>query len=358
VKLEPVLALSPFVLSATIFIGAVTAIGGSIIALAQIDVKRTLSYLVSAYMGMIFVAVGVGQTQAALLLVFTHAVSMALLITSIGGIIWNSITQNVTQLGGLWSRRPISGLAFLVGTLGMVAFPPFGSFWAILELISGLRHTHPWLVGVLLLVNALTAFGLTRVFCLLFGGEANPMAQRSPEVHWPMMLPMTVLLGFVLHVPLLLQAWNLLPSWVEINTDMALLLIWSTIFGGSMSAVVYLGNTIPKPVRFPLQSLQNLVSYDFYTPKLYRSSVVFGVDLISRLASWIDKYLVDGVVNLFGLVTLFSGQNLKYSTSGATQFYALTVLLGVVSLGFFLCFPFLSNMAFVFADNFIHPPVG
>jgi NAD(P)H-quinone oxidoreductase subunit 5 len=357
VKLEPILALSPFVLSTTIFIGAVTAVGGSLIALAQIDVKRTLSYLVSAYMGIVFIAVGTGHTQAALMLVFTHAISMALLIMSIGGIIWNSITQNVTQLGGLWSRRPMSGLAFIVGTLGLVAFPPLGSFWALLELVDGVGETHPWLVGVLLLVNGLTAFGLTRVFCLLFGGEAKPMAQRSPEVHWPMMLPMTVLLGFTLHVPLVLQACNLLPR-VDIDLPMTVLLIVSSILGGSLSALVYLGNTVAKPVRFPIQSLQNLVAYDFYTPTLYRSSFVFGVDLISRITAWIDQYLVDGVVNLFGSVTIFGGQNLKYSTSGQSQFYALTILFGVVLLGFFLCFPFLSDMAGAFAANFMHQAVG
>lgn len=358
VKLEPILALSPFVLSTTIFIGAVTAVGGSLIALAQIDVKRTLSYLVSAYMGIVFIAVGTGQTQAALMLVFTHAISMALLIMSIGGITWNSITQNVTQLGGLWSRRPMSGLAFIVGTVGLIAFPPFGSFWALLELVDGLRETHPWLVGVLLLVNVLTAFGLTRVFCLLFGGEAKLMAQRSPEVHWPMMLPMMVLLGFTLHVPLVLQACDLLPNWIAIDMSMALLLVGSSILGGSLSALIYLGNVVPKPVRFPVQSLQNLVAYDFYTPTLYRSSFVFGVDLISRITAWIDQYLVDGVVNLFGSVTIFSGQNLKYSTSGQSQSYALTILFGVVLLGFFLCFPFLTNMALVFAANFMHQTVG
>jgi NAD(P)H-quinone oxidoreductase subunit 5 len=67
VKLQPVLALSPFALSFTVFIGAVTAVGASLIVIAQVDVKRSLSYSVSAYMGLVFVAVGTGQTQAALL---------------------------------------------------------------------------------------------------------------------------------------------------------------------------------------------------------------------------------------------------------------------------------------------------
>lgn len=358
VKLEPVLALSPVAMNATVFVGAVTAVGGSLIALAQIDIKRTLSYLVSAYMGIVFIAVGTGHPQAALMLVFTHAISIALLIMSVGSVIWNSITQDVTQLGGLWSRRPISGLAFIVGALGLVAFPPFGSFWALLDLTSSLKETHPWLIGALLLVNTFTAFGLTRVFCLVFGGEAQQMSQRSPEVHWPMMLPMTILLGFSLHVPLVLQSASLLPSWADMSKDVALLLLWSGIFGGSLSAVVYLGKTIAKPVRFPIKPLQDLVAYDFYTPKLYRSSVVGLVDFVSRITFWFDKYFVDGFANLFGLATLFSGQSLKYSTSGQSQFYALTIVLGITLLSVFLCFPFLSHLALVFTASVSQQPTG
>jgi NAD(P)H-quinone oxidoreductase subunit 5 len=192
----------------------------------------------------------------------------------------------------------------------------------------------------------------------LFLGKAGQMSQRSPEVHWPMMLPMTLSLGVTLHLPLVMQACNLLPAWAEINTDMALLLIWSSIFGSSMSAVIYLGTFVPKPVRFPIKALQDLVAYDFYTPILYRSSIVFSVGLISQVTAWFDKYLVDGAVNLFGIATVFGGQSLKYSTSGQYQFYAFTILLGITLLGVWLCFPFLSHMALVFTADMAQQPVG
>jgi NAD(P)H-quinone oxidoreductase subunit 5 len=348
VKLQPVLALSPFVEATMIFIGAVTAVGGSLIALAQIDAKRTLSYLVSAYMGVVFIAVGTGQNEAALLVVLGHALSIGLLVMSIGAVIWNSITQDVTMLGGLWSRRPISGLSLIIGAAGLVAVPPLGNFWALLELADGLQESrYPWLIGVLLLTNALTAFGLTRVFCLLFMGQPKEMAQRSPEIHYWMAFPMIVLASLNLHLPLILMSLDLLPSWVELSKDMALLLVWSSVFGCGLAAIVYLGDRIPKPVRFPVKALQDLVAYDFYTPKLYRNSIVFGVDLISRLTSWFDKYFVDGAVNLFGIATIFGGQSLRYSTSGQSQSYALTILLGVALFGLMLCLPFLAHMEIV-----------
>lgn len=345
VKLEPVLALSPLVMSAIVYIGAVTAVGGSLIAIAQIDAKRALSYSVSAYMGLVFIAVGTGQTEAALLLVLTHALAIALLVMGSGAVIWNNITQDLTQLGGLWSRRPVSGLAFVVGAAGLLAFPPLGSFWALLKLADALWATNPVVVGILLVVNALTAFSLTREFALIFGGKPKQMTVRSPEVHWPMALPMTILLGFNLHVPLVLQSLSLLPDWVEVNKNVALLLIWSTIFGCSIAAVIYLGQWVPKPVRLPSKALQDFFAYDLYTAKLYRLTVVFSVGLISRMISLIDRYLVDGLVNLVGLASIFGGESLKYSTSGQMQFYAFTILLGVGLLGMMVGWPFLSHLA-------------
>lgn len=339
IKLQPVLSLSPLVSAFIVAIGAVTAIGGSLIAIAQIDVKRCLSYSVSAYMGLVFIAVGAQQDEAALLLVLTHALASAILVMSIGGIVWNSVTQDVTQLGGLWSRRPISGIAYIVGILGLIGLPPLGSFWALLKLADGLWGTHPWLVGIIMVVNALTAFSLTREFGLIFGGKAKQMSERSPEALWFMVLPMVVLLGFILHLPLILQSLSILPSWAELNKDVALLLIWSSIFGCSISGVIYLGN-IPKPVRLPWKPLQDLLAYDFYTPTLYRTTIVFGVDQLSKFVDMLDRFVVDGIVNFVGLFSLLGGEGLKYSTNGQTQFYALTVLLGVGVLGAWVTWPY------------------
>ncbi|MBD2517871.1 NAD(P)H-quinone oxidoreductase subunit F [Nostoc sp. FACHB-973] len=339
IKLQPVLSLSPVVSSAMVGIGAVTALGASLIAIAQIDMKRCQSYSVSAYMGLVFIAVGVQQDEAALLLVLTHALSAALLVMSTGGIIWNSITQDVTQMGGLWKRRPISGIAFIVGSLGLIGFPPLGSFWALMELADGLWETQPWLVGVIIAVNALTAVSLTREFALLFGGKATQMTERSPEAHWPMILPMMILLGFNLNLPFILQNLSLIPDWASLNKDVALLLNWSSIFGCSITGVIYFSN-IPKPIRLPWKGLQDLIAYDFYTPNIYRMTIIFSVAKISQLADTIDRFVVDGIVNLVGLFSLLGGESLKYSTSGQTQFYAFTVLLGVGALGMWVSWPF------------------
>ncbi|MBD1805692.1 NAD(P)H-quinone oxidoreductase subunit F [Microcoleus sp. FACHB-SPT15] len=347
IKIEPVIALSPLAASATLFIGAVTALGGTMVAIAQIDIKRTLSYLVSAYMGLVFIAVGTGQAQTALTLMLTYAVAMALLVMSVGGIIWNSITQDVTKLGGLWAKRPASAFSYLVGAAGLVAVPPLGGFFSLLQVGDHLSNTYPWLLGLLLLVNGLATFSLTRVFGLVFGGKPKPMSERSPEVHWPMALPMLLLMGFTLHVPLILLQWQLIPDWSTLNTTVAGLLVLSSAVGCSLGSFIYLNNGFAKPVRFGTKSLQDLFAYDFYTEKLYRLTIVFVVDLVSRAISWADRYIVDGVVNLVGILTVFSGQSLRYNVSGQTQFYALTILSGIVLFGIVVSWPFLSHLTLI-----------
>ncbi|GAB4429805.1 MAG: NAD(P)H-quinone oxidoreductase subunit F [Cyanobacteria bacterium J069] len=346
IKLQPVLALSPTVTTTMIAIGAVTALGATLISIAQIDVKRALSYLASAYMGIVFMAAGAGQSQAALLLLLTYAIAISAMLMSTGSIVLNSITQNLTQLGGLWSRRPVSGLSYAAGALGLVAIPPFGGFWALLKLVDGLREDYPLVAVLLLVVNDLVAFSVVRVFCLIFGNQPQPMAQRSPENLWPVTLPMVVMAALTLHLPLVLQSLDLLPSWALLDKNAALLLTWSSLMGVVLAAVVYLG-PVAKPVRLPWKFLQDLLAYDFYTPTLYRSSVVGSVDLVSRLVDWGDRYLVDGLVNLVGVASIFGGETLKYGNTGKTQFYALTIAVGLTVLILLSAWSILSNLKFV-----------
>ncbi|HEY9749172.1 MAG TPA: NAD(P)H-quinone oxidoreductase subunit F [Allocoleopsis sp.] len=340
IKLQPVLALSPVALTTLVVFGTATTLGASLIAIAQIDIKRALSYSVSAYMGLVFIAVGTQHPEAARLLLLTQSCAFALLFMAAGAVILTTITQDLTQLGGLWSRRPVTGLAMLVGGAGLIAFPPFGGFWGLFQLADSLWSSRPWLVGVVLIVNGLTAFSLMRVFGLTFGGKPTQMTERSPEVFWPLALPMIVLTVFTLLVPLVLQRFDLLPNWAGLNKQLAPLLVWSTLLGGSLGGAVYLGNALPKPVKLFWQPLQDFLAYDFYIQRLYQLTIVNLVNSSARLTAWFDRHVVDGAVNAVGLVTLFSGQALRYTASGQSQLYVLLVVFSLIAIGFLVSWSF------------------
>jgi NAD(P)H-quinone oxidoreductase subunit 5 len=199
---------------------------------------------------------------------------------------------------------------------------------------------------VLLLVNGLTALNLTRVFGLVFVGKPQPKTRRAPEVAWPMALPMVILTVFALMVPWMLQQWQLLISWsgpwaktgdfdalnLLLKTLDTPLLILSGLIGCAIGVAIYWYGVLPRPVRLPVPVLQDLLAYDFYIDRIYRLTVVWAVDSLSKMSAWTDRYVVDGVVNLFGLATIFGGEGLKYSGTGQSQFYVLTIAGGVAVL--------------------------
>ncbi|MDY6937302.1 MAG: NAD(P)H-quinone oxidoreductase subunit F [Cyanobacteriota bacterium] len=342
IKLQPVLALSPVASQVIIWVGAVTAIGASLISIAQIDIKRVLSYLVSAYMGLTFVAIGTGQTHTALILLFTYTIAMALMVMSTGGIVLNNISQNLTHYGGLWSRRPISGICLLVGAGSLVALPPLGGFWALAQMADFLWKSNLWLFGVLLAVNGLCAFSVTRLFGLMFAGKPNAMTVRSPEGLWLLVLPMMVLMGLALHVPLLLLQWQLLPDPSSFDRTVIFPLVFLTIDGLALGGLIYFNPNWQKPVRFGPKFLQDFFAYDLYTAQIYKVTIVFVVGIVSRAVYWFDRFIVDGAVNLVGLATVLGGQTLRYNISGQAQFYVLSILLGVSLFLFAIIAPLLN----------------
>lgn len=341
IKLEPILALSPVASLALVVIGTVTAIEASFVAIAQIDIKRSLSHTTSAWLGLVFITVGLQRADVAAALLVAHAVAKGLLFMSTGSIILTTSNQNLTEMGGLWSRMPATTSAFVVGAAGLIGLIPLGGYWALSQGINALWVYHPWLVAVFLLVNGITAFGLTRVFRLVFLGNPQPKTRRAPEVAWPMALPMVILTVVTLMTPLLLQQLSLLPpsKYEYLIRPPQLLLSGSSLVGCSLGSLVYLPRTWSRSVRVPVKFVQDLLSYDFYVDRLYRLTIVFVVSLFSQITAWIDRYIIDGLVNLVGFATVFSGQSLKYSVSGKSQFYLLTILLGVSLLALLMSWP-------------------
>jgi NAD(P)H-quinone oxidoreductase subunit 5 len=322
-----------------VVVGGTTAVVASLIALAQIDVKRALSFLVSSWLGLLFVAVGLGGISVADHLMLVYPLPMALMLMVIGAIVITNVTQDLTQLGGLWSKRPLMGLAFLTGAAGLMALPPFGGFAALSELMElTAESSHPLLLGVLVLfTNALISAGLIRVFGLIWGGRPSVFTTRSPEVLWLMALPTFVLMGLVLHLPQLLVingvfALSPLPGW----GPLAVPLLISTLVGGGLSAVFYLR---PHPLAHlpaALGGLQDWLAHDMQTERFYHRTVVGLVVGLARLSAWMDERLVDGFSSATGSVALQGARRLSFTTSGRSQAYALTVVLGVLLMAAWL----------------------
>lgn len=337
IKLEPVFSLSPVVTNTLIIIGAITAIGGSLIALAQIDLKRTLCHSTSAYLGLVFIAVGMGHVDIAFLILFTHGVAKALLFMSVGSIILTTSGQNITELGGIWSKMPATTLAYMTGSAGIVALLPLGMLFTFSNWFNGYLDVTWWLLIILLVVNLVNALNFTRVFRLVFLGKPQEKTRRAPEVPWPMAVPMVSLTIITLLAPIVPSNYSLwltsvnrvLNNTTNVSHYGFFLIIFSGLMGFLIGAFMPLRRGWNRPIQKSIRVIQDLLAYDFYLDKIYQFTVVAFVSNLAKFTTWCDRYIIDGIVNFVSLVTIFSGNSLKYNTSGQSQFYILTIVIGI-----------------------------
>jgi len=190
------------------FIGAITALLGAAIAVAQHDLKRVLAYSTISQLGYMTLAVGVGAWTAAIFHLLTHACFKALLFLGAGSVIHAAHhEQDIRRLGGLAPRMRRTFATFAVGAMALAGVPfLFAGFWskeAVLHAAAG------WPVSCLpldlgLAGVALTAFYMTRLVAEVFlGAPRAPEAARAHENAAVMTVPLVllavgaVLLGFI-----------------------------------------------------------------------------------------------------------------------------------------------------------------
>jgi NAD(P)H-quinone oxidoreductase subunit 5 len=332
-KLMPVVApLSPLATQVLLVVGSISAIGGSLVALAQVDLKRAFSYSTTSYLGLVFIAIALQRPGLALLLLLAHGLARALQFMGVGSIIATTNCQDLTELGGIGTRMPATLLAFVVGGAGVVGLVPLGSFWCYGLMLHTLLPASPLLAAIFLLTNALTAANVVRVLRSVFGGQPTPKCRRTPECNWLMALPMVSLTVLVLVLPWIMQRMDPVPGLASFPLPVALGVV------GSAGAGIVLGTLLPQDQFWSrattpwLRVVQDLLAYDFYTPEIYRRTIVALVASMARITLWVDRTLIKGLVDGVGRLSLSTAEGLKLTVSGQLQSYVLTVIAAVLLL--------------------------
>lgn len=111
-----------------------------------------------------------------------------------------------------------------------------------------------------------------------------------------------------------------------------------SLIGITLAFLMYFWAKIdPSEIAAKIPSLYQLSKNKWYFDDIYDRFFVQGSRRLARAVMEVDLKVVDGAVNLTGLVTLLSGEGLKYFETGRAQFYALivfaAVLIGVIFFG-------------------------
>ncbi|MFM7695156.1 MAG: NAD(P)H-quinone oxidoreductase subunit F [Vulcanococcus sp.] len=331
-KLMPVVAVSPLATTVLLAVGSISAIGGGLVAVAQVDLKRAFSYSTTSYLGLVFIAIALQMPGLALLLLFAHGLARALQFMSVGSIIATTNCQDLTELGGLGTRMPATSLSFLVGSAGLVGLVPLGCFWCFGLVIDNLRQLAPGYAALFLITNALTAMNVTRVYRSVFLGPVLPKTKRTPEANWLMALPMVSLSVIVLLLPWIMQRIDPVPGIASFPLPVGLAVAASGLVGVLIGSVVHLDQFWSRSTQPTLRVLQDLLAYDFYTPEIYRRIIVIPVASLARFTRWFDITVVKGLVDGVGRLSLTTAEGLKLSVSGQLQSYVLTLIVAIVLL--------------------------
>ena len=156
-------------------IGAITLLMAGFTALTQNDIKKVLAFSTVSQIGYMFLALGVGAWSSAIFHLMTHAFFKALLFLTAGSIILAMHhEQDIFKMGGLRKDLRWSHALFLIGTLGLVAFPGFSGFFSKEEILASAMSNHDggfilYLAG--LLGAVMTYLYSFRLYFLVFYGK-------------------------------------------------------------------------------------------------------------------------------------------------------------------------------------------
>ena len=332
-------------------IGAFTAIFAATIAMGQKDIKRVLAYSTISQLGYMVAALGVGAYVAAAFHLVTHAFFKALLFLGSGSVIHGMEhgvlhtgekidPQDMTNMGGLREKMPVTFWTFLIGGLALSGFPLVtAGFWSKDEILAGAFNGGHLLVFITLALAALlTAFYTMRQITLTFLGEARTKsAEHASENRWVMTLPLVILAVFAVTAgwvgipktfPLL---GSLSPDWfaefvgqmvsgeaaVEAASLIPLITSLVVALGG-----LYLGWRVyrgvqagqPDPLEKPLGGFYTLLKNKYYFDELYDRVFVrparWTAETLSYL--WIDRKLIDGILHGIAHIGWWLGERLRF----------------------------------------------
>jgi NADH-quinone oxidoreductase subunit L len=185
------------------YIGLFTLFITGTIALTATDIKKVLAYSTCSQLGYMILGLGVGGFTAGLAHLTTHAAFKACLFLGSGSVIHAVHSQEITEMGGLRKKMPITFVTFLIATLSISGVPFFSGFYSkdmILKsaLLFGMKNPHHMILFAgALLTAGMTAYYMFRLVIRTFLGEPVDHhkfdhAHESPPNMW---VPLVVLAG-------------------------------------------------------------------------------------------------------------------------------------------------------------------
>jgi NADH-quinone oxidoreductase subunit L len=309
------------------------------IAVVQVDVKRVLAYSTISQLGYMMLGLGLGGVSVGIFHLGTHAFFKALLFLAAGSVIHSlHHVQDMRQMGGLHSRMKITSWTTIVGALALAGVFPLAGFWSKDEILLA-ATSHPVLFAVGLFVAGLTAFYMTRLWFMTFGGE--PRSEQASQAHESplvMAVPLIVLavfaaIGGAVNLPGLNTLTHFLSPTKEPEAFSVVLAcsgLAVALAGILIGVVLYRKSPAVDPVTRLPKPLYTFLEHKWYIDDFYEQGVARVSIAWAGIIAWTDRNIVDNGVNVTAWVCSKLGGLMRRATSGQPQFYVAVFALAAV----------------------------
>ena len=230
-------------------IGGITAFMAAGIAFVQNDIKKVLAYSTMSQLAYIFTGLGAalwfaskGKSELALFALgaslfhlFNHAMAKGMLFMASGSVIHEMHhahhhishgehegfdAQDMTNMGGLASKLPITSTAMAAGSMSIIGIPLIGGFWSkegiIAKVWKAAIYDGGYLLfipAILLLISAgMTGFYMSRMWFMTFAGKpktkvAEHVHEETPWIKFPLVILTFMTLGGIVFASLHFVNW-------------------------------------------------------------------------------------------------------------------------------------------------------
>jgi len=341
VRIAPLLAHTPGVATAVFAIGVLTALLAASMATVENDIKRVLAFSTVSQLGFMMAAVGAGGAEAAYFHLVTHAFFKALLFLAAGSLIHATHTNDIFKMGRLARVMPVTCACFAAGALALSGVFPTAGFFSKDEVLAAvLAGGHPIGFAILVATAGLTAFYIGRVFFVAaMGAHAASGHPHEPPVAMKAPLVVLAFLAVVagLAAPLIhgfFASSIAKPAAIE-HPPMVVPLLGATaaLLGLAIAWAGYQTRRFdPERVRGALRPLVTVLERRWYVDDVFEAVYRFAYLKVSSAVGWLDRYVVDGVVNAVTWGTWLGAGRLTAIQTGRVQDALYAVAAGLVLL--------------------------
>jgi len=179
-----------------LWIGALSALIGNLMAAFQEDAKRLLAYSSIGQMGYALFGLALMNHLGwlmALMFVINHYIYKSMLFLSVGGIAKRTGTRDMYRMGGLITLMPLSFIAVLIGIIAMSGVPPlsgFGGRWIFYNAIMTADHRLP--IIIIFISGPIAFLYLFRLIHTVFLGQLKDEHRRLKEAPFWLILPQMI----------------------------------------------------------------------------------------------------------------------------------------------------------------------